>query len=150
MEIVKSPLMGEIIALEQVEDQAFAKGMLGEGIAINPLIGKLYAPVDGKISAILPTKHAIGITSDSGIEILVHIGFDTVELNGKPYISYIKQGEIVKQGQLLLEFDIKQIQDSNRSVITPIVITNADEYIIKIISTGNIEMGETILEVYNK
>lgn len=106
-EIVYSPIEGEVIELSNVEDKAFSSGVLGEGLAINPSSGKVFSPVDGVITALFPTKHALGITSDNGLEILIHIGIDTVELEGKGFIAHTKQDDRVKKGDLLIEFDVQ-------------------------------------------
>lgn len=125
-EVLISPLKGEVKALSEVEDEAFSKGALGKGIAINPTEGKVVAPADGVLTTLFPTGHALGITTDSGAEILIHIGMDTVKLDGKYFTSKVKQGERIKKGQLLLEFDINAIKNEGYSVVTPIVITNSD------------------------
>jgi beta-glucoside PTS system EIICBA component len=127
-EVISSPLTGEVIPLSDIKDQAFASGSLGKGVAIEPSEGKLYAPVSGTVSALFPTNHAIGITSDNGAEILLHIGMDTVELNGKFFTSHISQGARVEKGQLLIEFDIPKIQGEGYIVTTPVIVTNMDAY----------------------
>jgi PTS system beta-glucosides-specific IIC component len=127
-EVISSPLTGEVKQLSEIKDQAFASGSLGKGVAIEPSEGKLYAPVSGTVSALFPTNHAIGITSDNGAEILLHIGMDTVELNGKFFTSHINQGARVEKGQLLIEFDIPKIQAEGYIVTTPVIVTNMDAY----------------------
>lgn len=127
-EVISSPLTGEVKQLSEIKDQAFASGSLGKGVAIEPSEGKLYAPVSGTVSALFPTNHAIGITSDNGAEILLHIGMDTVELNGKFFTSHITQGARVEKGQLLIEFDIPKIQAEGYIVTTPVIVTNMDAY----------------------
>ncbi len=128
-EIVVSPLKGEVKPLSEVKDEAFSSGALGKGIAIEPTEGKVVAPVDGILTTFFPTGHALGITSDKGAEILIHVGMDTVQLEGKYFTPKAKQGDIVKAGDLLLEFDIKAIQAEGYSVITPVIITNSDNYL---------------------
>ncbi|MCB2359536.1 beta-glucoside-specific PTS transporter subunit IIABC [Clostridium estertheticum] len=128
-ETILSPLKGEVRSLSEVQDEAFSKGALGKGIAIEPTEGKIVSPVDGVLTTFFPTGHALGITSDNGIEILIHIGMDTVKLEGKYFIPKVKQGEHIKKGQLLLEFDIKAIKNEGYSLTTPIVITNSDTYL---------------------
>lgn len=127
-EMISSPLTGQVIPLSDIKDQAFASGSLGKGVAIEPSEGKLYAPVSGTVSALFPTHHAIGITSDNGAEILLHIGMDTVELNGKFFSSHVSQGARVEKGQLLIEFDIPKIQGEGYIVTTPVIVTNMDAY----------------------
>lgn len=128
-EMIKSPIAGNIINLSNVHDDAFASGVLGKGTAILPTEGKVVAPVDGILTALFPTLHAIGIKSDSGVEVLIHIGLDTVQLEGKGFKAYVKQGDPVKQGQLLVEFDIDYIVGAGYRVETPIIITNSDEFL---------------------
>jgi PTS system beta-glucosides-specific IIC component len=126
--VINSPLNGEVLSLDAVEDGAFSNGDLGKGVAILPHDGKLIAPVDGVVVTLFHTKHAIGIKSDSGAEILIHIGMDTVQLEGKYFDAKVKQGDKCKQGQVLLEFDIEAIKAEGYSIITPVVITNTDDY----------------------
>ncbi|MDR3596554.1 beta-glucoside-specific PTS transporter subunit IIABC [Clostridium sp.] len=128
-EIVVSPVKGEVRPLSEVKDEAFAKGALGKGIAIEPVEGKVIAPVDGVLTTFFPTGHALGITSDNGAEILIHVGMDTVQLEGKHFTPKAKQGDTVKAGDVLLEFDIKAIKNEGYSVITPVIITNSDQYL---------------------
>ena len=128
-EVLVSPLKGEVKSLYQVNDEAFSTGALGKGIAIEPTEGRIIAPVDGVLTTVFPTGHAIGITSDNGVEILIHVGMDTVKLEGKYFSPKVKQGEHIKAGQLLLEFDIKAIEEEGYSLTTPIVITNSDSYL---------------------
>jgi PTS system beta-glucosides-specific IIC component len=128
-ETLVSPLKGEVKALAEVKDEAFSKGALGKGIAIEPTEGKVVSPVDGVLTTLFPTGHALGITSDKGAEILIHIGMDTVELEGKYFIAKVKQGEKVTKGQLLLEFNVAAIKDEGYSLTTPIVITNSGSYL---------------------
>lgn len=123
-----SPLEGNVIPLENVSDEAFSGGLLGKGIAIEPTSGKVFAPFDGKIETLFETKHAIGMVSDSGCEVLIHIGFNTIQLNGKYFNAHVKEGDIVKKGQLLIEFDINAIKKAGYSVTTPVIITNTDKF----------------------
>jgi PTS system beta-glucosides-specific IIC component len=101
---------------------------MGKGIAIDPSEGRVVSPVDGVVTTLFETKHAIGITSDNGAEILIHIGMDTVNLRGEYFVSHIKQGDRVKTGDLLVEFDIKNIIGQGYSVLTPIIVTNTGDY----------------------
>ncbi|QAA31018.1 beta-glucoside-specific PTS transporter subunit IIABC [Clostridium manihotivorum] len=127
-EILVSPIKGEVKPLAIVKDEAFASGALGKGIAIEPSEGKVVAPVDGVLTTMFPTGHALGITSESGAEILIHIGMDTVELNGKHFVVKAKQGDTVKKGQVLVEFDIQAIKAAGFAVTTPVIVTNSDNY----------------------
>ena len=134
--IIHSPLKGKTVKLENVEDASFSKGVLGKGIAILPSEGKLVAPCDGIISNLFATGHAIGITSDDGCEILIHVGIDTVRLNGRHFTVRTKQGNRVKKGDIMVEFDIDAITKEGYSLITPVLVTNSDEY-FDIVETTN-------------
>lgn len=128
-ETLKSPLTGKIINMSEVPDEVFASGALGKGIAIEPTIGELRAPANGTITTIFPTGHAVGLTTDSGAEILMHIGMDTVELDGKGFEKAVAQGDQVTAGELLVTFDIKAIQEAGKPIVTPIVVTNSVDYL---------------------
>ena len=144
--MIVSPLKGMVKPLSEVEDEAFSSGALGQGIAIEPMEGKLTAPADGTISAFFPTGHAIGMTTEDGAEILMHVGMNTVKLEGKYFIPKAKQGDRVKKGQVLLEFDIQKIKKAGYSTVTPVLITNSDQY-TDIIPTDakQVNRGDTIL-----
>lgn len=144
-ENIVSPIKGNAIPLTEVKDAAFASEMLGKGLAIIPSEGKVFAPFDGTVEALFSTKHAIGLKSESGLEILIHIGIDTVKLEGKGFTSHIEQGDIVKKGQLLVEFDIPFIKAKGYDVTTPIMVTNMDDY-LDILKTDKSEL-EAIDEV---
>ncbi len=124
---IVSPLVGKTIRLEDVEDEAFSSGILGKGIAVMQEVGVLYAPADGTISAFFPTGHAIGMTTEKGAELLMHVGMDTVQLNGKGFTPLAATGDRVKKGQKLLEFDMDLIKAAGYSLVTPVLVTNADE-----------------------
>lgn len=126
---VFSPLKGTCIALKDVQDNAFSSGILGKGMAILPTEGTLVAPISGTVATLFPTLHAIGIVSEEGVEVLAHIGLDTVQLEGKGFKAFVSQGDYVQQGQKLVEFDIDFITKSGYSLETPIVITNSSDYL---------------------
>lgn len=128
-EAIVSPLTGVIKPLADVDDPVFSSGAMGKGIAIEPTVGKAVSPVNGTVTTVFPTGHAIGITSDEGAEILIHIGINTVQLEGKYYSAVVKQGDQVSQGDLLVNFDIDKIKEAGYPVTTPIIITNTDRYI---------------------
>ncbi|WOO37324.1 glucose PTS transporter subunit IIA [Anaerocolumna sp. AGMB13020] len=127
--ILGAPLSGQVISLSEVSDEAFSQGILGKGAAILPLEGKVYAPDSGKVETVFETKHAIGLVSDAGVKILIHVGMDTVELGGKYYAAKVKQGERVTKGQLLLEFDMEEIQKAGYDITTPIIVSNPEDYL---------------------
>lgn len=148
---VYSPLKGTVIPLDQVEDEAFSSGVLGKGTAVIPEEGVLWAPADGTISAMFPTGHAIGMVTESGAEVLMHVGMDTVKLNGEGFKPLIKAGDQVRKGQPLLEFDMKLIQETGYSLVTPVLVTNYMQYgEIRTLKTGAADRGEALLSVWPK
>ncbi|MEG0444193.1 MAG: glucose PTS transporter subunit IIA, partial [Carnobacterium sp.] len=126
---LSAPLAGEMIPLEDVDDPVFSSGAMGNGAAIEPSEGIVIAPFDGKVATLFPTKHAIGLISDTGIEVLIHIGLDTVQLKGKHYESFVEAGDTVKKGQKLIEFNIAGIQEDGYKTTTPVIITNTADYL---------------------
>lgn len=125
---VFSPLAGEVVSLEEVKDNVFSQRMMGDGVAIKPSNGKVVAPFDGVIEAAFETKHAIGLKSYDGCELLIHVGLDTVELEGAGYTMHVKKGDSVSKGDLLIEFDQTEIQAAGYDTITPIIVTNTAMY----------------------
>ncbi|WP_133013869.1 beta-glucoside-specific PTS transporter subunit IIABC [Clostridium cuniculi] len=134
-ESIKIPMEGEILPLSEVPDDAFSTGIIGKGLAIKPDKGILKSPVKGTIATVFPTYHAIGITSESGVEILIHVGMDTVQLEGKYFEPKVKVGDSVNIGDELLKFDIKEIEEAGYPTITPVVVTNYDDY-FEIVEVG--------------
>nr|WP_315527889.1 beta-glucoside-specific PTS transporter subunit IIABC [Carnobacterium maltaromaticum] len=126
---MNSPLKGEKISLSEVKDEAFSTGLLGHGVAIVPFEGKVYAPADGEVTTLFPTNHAIGITTSEGVEVLIHIGMDTVNLKGKYFEPFVKQGQKIIKGQLLISFDIDSLKKEGYSLVTPVVISNAKDFL---------------------
>jgi len=145
-----SPLKGDVLELAQVEDAAFSAGILGKGCAIVPAEGEVYAPVDGVLTTLFPTKHALGITSDDGVEVLIHIGLNTVQLNGEGFTAHVQQGERVSRGQHLLSFDLAELKDKGYCLQTPVIITNTNDY-LEILSTMQKEVmsDDVLLHVMN-
>lgn len=123
-----SPVCGEVTELSEIPDPTFASGALGEGVGVRPSEGKVYAPFDGTVATVFDTKHAIGLESEDQIELLVHVGLETVSLNGAPFTVHVESGQKVKEGDLLLEFDMEQIKAAGLETITPIIITNPGAY----------------------
>ncbi len=127
-EEIKSPLKGEVVPLTEVQDHVFSSGAMGKGVAVRPKEGRLVAPINGTVTSLFETKHAIGITSDNGTEIFIHVGIDTVQLKGEHFTSFIEQGDEVAAGDVLLEFDVERITAAGYDVITPVLITNAKQF----------------------
>lgn len=146
--VISSPIKGETIKLEDIEDAAFATGVLGQGLAIKPTEGKVVSPVSGEVTTLFPSLHAIGITSDEGIEILIHVGLDTVQLEGKGFKAHVKQGDKIVKGQELVTFDIDFIQESGYSIVTPVVVTNYNDYFeIAATESKSLELGDKAITV---
>lgn len=148
MNNVKSPISGKILDLNSVNDEMFSKEVLGKGVALIPNDNKVYSPVEGIISATFETKHAIGITTDKNMEILIHIGIDTVKFGGKPFKQFVEKGQRVKQGDLLIEFDKELLKQGDADLTTMVVITNSNDY-LEIIPTKEkrVKMNDDLLTV---
>ncbi len=143
-----SHLNGTVVDLEDVEDDVFSQKILGEGIAVEPSEGKLYAPCDGKVDSVFDTKHAVNILSSNGAEVLLHIGIDTVKLGGKHFESHVSDGQEIKRGDLLITFDIEAIKAEGYKVTTPLIIGNTDDYsAIAAAAQGKISAGSKILKI---
>lgn len=147
-ETIVSPLNGKVIPLSEVKDEAFSSGALGQGVAIIPEDGVLYAPADGQIVALFPTGHAIGMTTSNGAEILMHVGMDTVQLDGKGFKPFVQMADTVKKGQKLLEFDTKLITEAGYSLVTPVLVTNFTQYqSVSPVQTDSVHAGDPLLNV---
>lgn len=127
---IGSPMAGEIAALSDVGDAAFATGILGKGVAIRPVSGRVAAPCDGTVDVMFEAGHAVSLKGEQGVEILIHVGVDTVELKGRHFTAHCAAGDAVKRGQLLIEFDKAAIEAAGYDIITPVVICNSEEYSI--------------------
>ncbi|WP_433749532.1 beta-glucoside-specific PTS transporter subunit IIABC [Paenibacillus amylolyticus] len=147
--LIVSPMSGEIKPISEVEDQAFAQELMGKGIAIVPTEGKVYAPFDGVVEALYRTKHAIGLKAANGVEILIHIGVDTVSLKGKYFTAHIEQGQTIKAGDLLVEFDPEGITSAGYNTITSIVVTNMQQYgdVLNTATSGPIRESEALIKL---
>ncbi|MDI3310740.1 MAG: PTS glucose transporter subunit IIA [Thermoanaerobacterium sp.] len=143
-ETIVSPFNGKLINIEDVPDPVFSGKMVGDGVAVEPKEGIVYSPVDGEVIQLFPTKHAIGIRSSGGLEILIHIGMDTVEMKGEGFESFVEEGQKVKAGDKLIMFDIDKIKE-NHPIISPVIITNMEvvEKIKKRESGATVEGGKT-------
>lgn len=145
-ETIGSPVEGQVFPLSEAVDEAFACGALGRGVFVKVNKGEVYAPFDGTIKVLFPTKHAIGLLSENGCEMLIHVGYNTVKLDGKYFESFVNQGDKVKKGQLLLKFDMEKIQETGYSVETPVIITNSDKYLDLIeMVDKNVKQGDPVL-----
>lgn len=145
---VYAPIKGEVISLSDTPDSTFSGGALGDGCSIKPADGKVVAPFDGEVSMVSETKHAVGLVSKDGIELLIHVGMDTVELNGEYFETFVKDGDKIKAGQKLMRFDMAAIEKRGYSLITPVVVTNADDYSkVRIVKIGTIRECERMLAV---
>lgn len=144
--VIASPLKGTVVNLSDVQDEAFSSGALGKGAAVMPAEGVIYAPADGTISAFFPTGHAIGMTTTDGVELLIHVGMDTVQLEGKGFTPLAKAGDVVKKGQKLLEFDMDLITKAGFSMVTPVLVANTAEYAAVIpVNKENVFAGDALI-----
>ncbi|MGN0476054.1 MAG: PTS glucose transporter subunit IIA, partial [Ruminococcus sp.] len=147
-EVLYSHLTGEVVPLENVEDAVFSNKVIGDGIAVEPTVGELYAPCDGKVDTVFDTKHAVSLISEKGCNMILHIGIDTVKLNGQFFESHVNSGQQVKKGDLLITFDIDEIKKAGYKVTTPMVICNTPDYSeFNHCKAGAITAGNKILEI---
>lgn len=138
---IVAPMTGKAVPLEQVPDPAFSQKIIGDGIAVEPDQGLLIAPFDGHVVHLIDTHHSLVLGHDSGLELLVHIGVNTVSLQGKPFKTFVKTGDKFKQGDKLIEFDIAMIKEAGLPVITPIIIANGDAVADLKVNEGAITAG---------
>jgi glucose-specific phosphotransferase system IIA component len=144
--VLGSPLSGEVVPLASVKDEAFASGVLGKGAAVLPSKGVLTAPCDGTVDSIPEGKHAVTLIGDNGAEVLIHIGMDTVGLKGAPFTVKVSDGQKVKKGDLLVEFDIEAIKAAGLETVTPIVVANSDDFAeIMPAASGSVQSGDALL-----
>lgn len=144
--VIYSPLDGEVQSIDQAPDPVFSQKMMGDGIVIFPSNGKVVAPFDGKVTMIFPTKHAIGLVSNSGVELLIHYGLDTVNLQGKGFKVFVEENQSIQKGTLLLEADNDLIRASNYSTAVPVVFTAmSEQQSMEVLKTGQVTQGEEII-----
>lgn len=145
---VYAPMAGETVAISEVPDPTFSSGMLGNGIAIKPTDGKVYAPVDCTVDTMFETGHAVSLVSDNGIEILIHVGLETVGLNGAPFQIKCQNGQKVKKGDLLFVADLEAIRAAGLPTITPVLICNCDDYTTFNVTTGKaVTNADVVIEL---
>ncbi|MDQ0088625.1 PTS system glucose-specific IIA component [Paenibacillus anaericanus] len=143
---IYSPVTGNAVPLANVPDEAFAGGHMGKGVAIEPLVGQLIAPFDGTVAHVIKSNHAVMLEHASGLQFLFHIGINTVSLKGDGFTSHISTGDKVKAGQVLIEFDIEKIKGAGYPIITPIIVTNADEVTSSIeLFNGPVKAGSDVI-----
>lgn len=141
-----APVAGKLVPISEVSDPTFSDGILGQGAAVIPDDNRFLSPADGTVTTIFPTGHAAAVTTDDGAEVLIHIGLDTVKLNGEHFTIHAEEGQKVSKGDLLLEADLAQIKAAGYEIITPIVICNTDEFAeVAMAQAGDVEAGDTVL-----
>lgn len=145
-----SPMSGEAVNVETVDDAVFSGKMLGDGVAVIPSTGQVFAPVDGTLVKVFNTKHAYAISTDDGLELLIHCGIDTVELGGEGFISYKGSGDTIRKGELIAEMDLGSIAAKGKDTVTPVVVTNFQDFHRLIAKEGKIEAGELLFSLEKK
>lgn len=146
--IIGSPCKGRLVAITEVPDPTFAEKLLGDGFAVIPSQGEIYAPADGQVSMVFDTLHAITMTTSQGTELLIHIGLDTVTLKGEPFKAYVAAGDSVKKGDLLVEADLEKITEAGLNTIIPVLICNSDNYEkISLLKEGEVAPGEDAIKI---
>lgn len=143
---IGSPVKGKAVAISQVSDPTFGEEILGKGVAIQPEEGKIYAPADGMIEMLFDTKHAVSMTTTEGVELLVHIGLDTVALKGEHFTAHKGNGDAVKKGDLLISVDLEAVKAAGYDVITPVVVCNTPDYqTVEAVTGSDVNPGDTVL-----
>lgn len=149
---IKSPMSGEIHSLDEIPDPAFARRMIGDGTAILPDDdGTIYAPADGKVVSVFETRHAIVFEEPSGIRVLLHVGIDSMRLQGKGFVAHVVSGQSVRAGAKLLTIDIAYVEQHTESMVSPVILTDLTKsQSIKVIAEGHVNVGDPIIEVYDE
>lgn len=148
---IAAPVSGTVVPLEQVPDPTFAQGILGQGVAVEPAEGRITAPVDGTVDMMFDTGHAVSLTTKDGVELLIHVGIDTVQLKGAHYKACCKTGDSVKKGDLLIEFDPAAIRDAGYQLVTPVIVCNTDRFSgVHTAATGAVAAGDQLLTLSEK
>lgn len=149
-EVLASPLTGKVVPLTEVKDEAFSGELLGKGVAVEPTDGSVVAPCNGTVTTLFPTKHAIGIVTENGAELLIHLGLDTVKLDGEHFTAHIAQGDKVKKGQLMVTVDLEAVKAAGYSMVTPIIVTNTADYLdVVAMSSTEVSKEEELLTLIN-
>lgn len=140
-----SPATGKLVAIEDIPDPVFSQKMMGDGLAVDPTEGVIVAPADAEVLQVFPTKHAIGLKTSNNLEVLIHIGLETVSMSGEGFEAFVKEGDMVKKGDKLISFDLDLIREKAKSTITPVIITNFDQVVEKMDKTteSSLTKGET-------
>ena len=147
-EVIGSPIEGEAVVSAEISDPTFGEELLGKGLAIKPAVGKVYAPADGTIGMVFDTKHAISMTTEGGAELLIHVGLDTVTLNGAPFTVHVAADDKVKKGDLMAEFDMDMIKAAGLETITPVIVCNSDDFKEVVRFTGKtVKPGDEIMRL---
>lgn len=144
---IKSPVNGKYVKIEDIPDPVFAEKMMGEGFGIEPVDGKIVAPVSGEVIQVFQTNHAVGIKTASGAEVLIHIGLETVAMEGKGFTGHVSEGDNVRAGDLLVEVDLPLVEAEANSTITPVIITNSNDIVASydVVNTGDVTAGESVV-----
>ena len=146
--LIGAPIKGKVVNITEVSDPTFSDCMLGKGIAIIPSDGNVYAPADGEISMLFDTLHAVSMVTTEGVELLIHVGLETVALKGEGFEAHIQNGDVVKKGDLLLTVDLEKLKEKGYNTITPVVVCNTDDYkdVLKV-ADGEVEQGDEIIKI---
>ena len=145
---ILAPAEGKCVPMSEVNDPTFSQEILGKGIAIIPAVGKVYAPADGEVTMVFETKHALSVKTSDGAELIIHIGLDTVNLQGKYFNAHVAAGDKVKAGDLLMEFDIDKIKEAGYDVITPVIVCNTPDYPNMVCHTGiDVKPGDVVIDL---
>ena len=149
--VLSSPLTGRVVPLDEVKDETFARRILGDGVAVCPVgKGELRAPADGRVEQVFETWHALTMITNGGAELLLHVGIDTVELGGKHFEMLVDEGDAVKTGDVLLNFDAEAIRAAGYDLATPMVVGNSDEYELQLVASGDVGAGMPLLKLVKK
>lgn len=144
--VITAPVNGRAIPMSEVSDPTFSQEILGKGTAVIPSDGRVVAPADGTVGMVFDTKHAVSLTTESGAEVIIHIGLDTVQLNGEHYTAHVSAGDKVKKGQLLIEFDLEKIKEAGYDVVTPVIVCNTPDFpSISCLNGMDVTAGETVI-----